>query len=102
MLLFNYYDKVENKLNFIIDNEEKILKTASIIFKYNLDVNNYSMLLNNIRTNIENYKRLLETKRIQERNQSNAGFVNITQLLLALVIILVFSFCIAYLIFNIR
>ncbi|MBQ6495143.1 MAG: hypothetical protein IJI49_03985 [Bacilli bacterium] len=101
-LIFNYYDKVEKKLTFIINNEEKILKIASTIFKYHLDINTYNMLLNNIKTNIENYKRLLTTKEIQERNQSNAGFVNIAQLLLALIIILVFSFCIAYLLFNIK
>lgn len=101
-LIFNYYDKVKEKLTFLINNEDKIIKIASIIFKYNLDINTYNMLLNNIRTNIENYKRLITTKEIQERNASNAGFVNIAQLLLALIIILVFSFCIAYLLFNVR
>ncbi len=101
-LLYNYYDKVKDKINFILNNEEKILQTASIIFKYNVDINTYSMLMNNIITNINNYKRILATKELQERNQANAGFVNIVQLLVALLVIIAFSICIAYLLYNIK
>ncbi len=101
-LFFNYYDKIEKKINYILNNEEKILQTASVIFKYNVDVNTYNMLINNLITNINNFKRLISTKQIQEKNQSNAGFVNVIQLLLALIIIIAFSVCIAYLLYNIK
>ena len=101
-LFYNYYDKIKNKVDFILNNEERILQTASIIFKYNVDINTYSMLMNNIITNINTFKRIITTKELQERNQSNAGFVNIAQLLLALLIIIAFSICIAYLLYNIN
>ena len=90
------------KLSFIINNEEKILDTASVIFKYNVDITTYNMLMNNLITNINNFKRLLSTKEIQERNENNAGFVNIAQLFIALIIIIAFSICIAYLLYNIK
>ena len=101
-IIFNYYDKIEKKLTFILNNEERILNTASIIFKYNVDITTYNMLMNNLITNINNFKRLLSTKEIQERNQNNAGFVNIAQLFIALIIIIAFSICIAYLLYNIK
>ena len=101
-LFYNYYDKIKNKVEFIINNEEKVLKTASTIFKYNVELNIYNMLMNNINTNINHFKRVLQTKEIQERNQNNAGYVNIVQLLLALIIIVAFSIGIAYLLYNIK
>ena len=101
-LIFNYYNKIEKRINYILNNEERILQTASTIFKYNVDIIYYNMLMNNIITNINNIKRLVSTKKIQEQNQNNAGFVNIVQLLLALLIIIAFSICIAYLLYNIN
>ena len=101
-LIFNYYNKIEKRINYILNNEERILQTASTIFKYNVDIIYYNMLMNNVITNINNIKRLVSTKKIQEQNQNNAGFVNIVQLLLALLIIIAFSICIAYLLYNIN
>ena len=100
-LFYNYYDKIKNKVDFILNNEERILQTASNIFKYNVDINTYNMLMNNISTNIEYFKRVIQTKELQERNQNNAGYVNIIQLFLALIILVAFSIGIAYLLYNI-
>ena len=101
-LFYNYYEKIKNKVEYILNNEEIIKQTASTIFKYNVDLNIYNMLMNNITTNIDYFKRILQTKEIQERNQNNAGYVNIIQLFLALLIIVGFSVGIAYLLFNIK
>ena len=61
------------------------------------------MLMNNIITNINYFQKIIETKKLQEQNNSgNAGYVNIIQLVIALIIILLFSVGIAYLLYNIR
>ena len=60
------------------------------------------MLLKNINTNINYFQKILETKKLQEQNKNNAGYVNIIQLLIALVIMILFSVGIAYLLYNIK
>ena len=99
-LFYNYYDKIKNKVDYILNNKEKILKTASIIFKYNLDLNTYNMVFNNLITTINYFERLLNEKSIIERNQQNAGYADVFHIILALGIVFVFSFIIAYLLFN--
>ena len=101
-LFYNYYDKISKKVEFILNNKEKIIKTASTIFKYNVDINTYNMLMKNIITNINYFERIIQTKKIQEENKNNAGYVNIVQLLIALIIIMLFSVGIAYLLYNIK
>ena len=101
-LCYNYYDKIKNKLEFILNNKEKILKTASTIFKYNLDLNTYNMLMNNLITNINYFERLIKEKKIVEQNQNNAGYVDALHMLIALGIIIAFSVCIAYLLYCIK
>lgn len=101
-LFYNYYDKISKKVEFILANKEKIINTASTIFKYNVDINTYNMLMKNIITNINYFERIIESKRLQEQNKNNAGYVNIVQLLIALIIILLFSVGIAYLLYNIN
>lgn len=101
-LFYNYYDKISKKVEFILSNKGKIINTASTIFKYNVDINTYNMLMKNIITNINYFERIIESKRLQEQNKNNAGYVNIVQLLIALIIILLFSVGIAYLLYNIN
>ena len=101
-LFYNYYDKISKKVEFILANKGKIINTASTIFKYNVDINTYNMLMKNIITNINYFERIIESKRLQEQNKNNAGYVNIVQLLIALIIILLFSVGIAYLLYNIN
>lgn len=101
-LFYNYYDKIKNKVEYILNNREKVLITASNILKYNLDINTYNMIMNNIITTINYFDRLIKEKTLVEKNTSNAGFVNIVQMILALGIIIVFSICIAYLLYCIK
>lgn len=101
-LFYNYYDKIKEKVNYILSNKDKILKTASTIFKYNLDINTYSMVMNNLITNINYFERILKEKAIIERNEKNAGYVDAVHMIIALVIIIAFSVCIAYLLYNIE
>ncbi|MEE3343592.1 MAG: hypothetical protein VZS44_05840 [Bacilli bacterium] len=99
-LFYNYYDKIEKKVTYILNNKDKILNTASMIFKYNLDLNSYNMLINNIVTNINYFERILNEKAIIERNQQNAGYADIFHIVLALGIVFAFSFIIAFLLFT--
>lgn len=101
-LFYNYYDKIKNKVEFILGNKEKILQTASTIFKYNVDLNTYNMLMNNLITNINYFERLIKEKKLVEQNQANAGYVDALHILIALGIIIAFSVCIAYLLYCIK
>ena len=99
-LFYNYYYKIKNKVDFILNNKEKVLKSASMIFKYNLDLNNYNMIFNNLVTTINYFERLLDEKAIIERNQQNAGYADVFHIILTLGIVFAFSFIIAYLLFT--
>lgn len=101
-LFYNYYDKIKDKVEYILNNKEKVLKTSSTILKYNVDINTYNMLMNNIITNINYFERILKEKKIIEQNKNNAGYVNIAQMVIALGIVIFFSICIAYLLYCIK
>lgn len=101
-LFYNYYDKIKDKVEYILNNKEKVLKTSSTILKYNVDINTYNMLMNNIITNINYFERILKEKKIIEQNKNNAGYVNIAQMVIALGIVIFFSICIAYLLYYIK
>lgn len=101
-LFYNYYDKIKEKVEYILKNKDKILRTASMIFKYNLDLNTYSMVMNNLITNINYFERLIKEKAIVTQNNKNAGYVDIVHMLIALSIIIVFSIAIAYLLYNLK
>lgn len=101
-LFYNYYDKIKNKVEYILNNKETVLRTTSTILKYNLDMNTYNMIMNNIITNINYFERLIKEKSIIERNQNNAGYVDALHMLIALGIIIAFSICIAYLLYCIK
>ena len=99
-LFYNYYDKIKNRVKTILDNKEKYMKNIDIILKYNVDVTNYNMMMNNIVTNINYFERLNNEKSLI-RNNSNAGYVSIVQLLVGLGIIMVFSVFIGYLLYTV-
>lgn len=100
-LFYNYYDKIKDKVEDILKNKEKYLKTIDIILKYNVDINNYHMLKNNIKTNINYFERLNKERTLPITN-NNAGYVNIAQLIVGLIVIIAFSVCIAYLLYSIK
>lgn len=100
-LFYNYYDKIKDKVEQILANKNKYIQNIDIILKYNVDINNYNMIMNNIITNITYFERLNKEKSITTNN-SNAGYVNAIQLIIGLGIIIAFSICIAYLLYNMR
>ncbi len=100
-LFYNYYDKISNRVEGILKNKEKYLKNIDLILKYNVDINNYNMLTNNIITNLNYFERLNKERTIVRTN-NNAGYVNIVQMLIGLGIIIIFSVCIAYLLYCIK
>lgn len=100
-LFYNYYDKIKDKVEEILKNKDRYLKTIDIILKYNVDINNYNMLKNNIQINMNYFDRLNKERTLPMTN-NNAGYVNIVQLLVGLMIIIGFSICIAYLLYNIK
>ena len=100
-LFYNYYEKIKNRIDDLLQNKEKYLKNIDIILKYNVDINNYSMLSNNITTNYNYFERLNKERTLVTTNK-NAGYVNIVQLLIGLLIIIGFSVCIAYLLYSIK
>ena len=101
-LCYNYYDKIQNKLNFLLSNYKKILVTSSNILKYNVDINIYNMLMNNIITNLNYFDKVLKEKAIVDRNKTSAGYADIFHIILALGIIVAFSVVIAYLLYSIK
>lgn len=98
-LFYDYYDKIQDRVNYILDNKGKYLNNIDIILKYNLDYTNYSMLLNNIISNLNYFERLIKEKTIVSRNASNAGFVNIVQMVFGMLVLIGFSVFIGYLLF---
>lgn len=100
-LFYNYYDKIKERVEDILTNKEKYIQNIDIILKYNVDMNNYNMIMNNFVTNI-NYFERLNNERILVKNNSNAGYVNAIQMLVGLGIIIAFSICIAYLLYCIK
>lgn len=100
-LCYNYYDKIKDKLNQILDNKSKYLQNIDIILKYNLDINNYNMIMNNIITNLNYLERLSRERTLVDNNKS-AGYVNAVQMIIGLGIIIAFSVCIAYLLYCIK
>ena len=101
-LFYNYYDKIKDKVTMILNSKEQYLKIIDIILKYNLDINNYLMLKNNITTNLNYFERLNKERTIPINNSNNAGYVSIVQLIIGLIIIIAFSVCIAYLLYSIK
>lgn len=100
-LFYNYYDKIQDRITKILENKNKYIQNIDIILKYNLDLNSYNMMLNNIITNL-NYFERLNKERTLVTNNSNAGYVNAIQMIIGLGIIIVFSVCIAYLLYSFR
>lgn len=101
-LFYNYYDKIIDRVNKILENKNAYLNNIDLILKYNVDYAHYNMLINNIITNLNYFERLKKEREIVIKNNSNAGYVNALQLILGLVIICVFSFFIGYLLFTIQ
>ena len=100
-LFYNYYDKIKDRVNQILENKNRYLQNIDVILKYNVDINNYNMLMNNMITNI-NYFERLNKERMISKNNSNAGYVNAIQMVVGLAIIIAFSICIAYLLYCIK
>lgn len=100
-LFYNYYDKIKERVEILLNNKTKYLQNIDVILKYNVDLNNYNMLMNNIITNLNYLERLNNERTLIIKNSSNAGFVNIVQMVIGLGIIIVFSFCIGYLLYCI-
>lgn len=98
-LFNNYYDKIKDKINYILKNKDKILKNIDIIAKYNLNSTTYTMLINNITTNLNYFERLNREKNLAIQNQ-NAGFIDIITMGIVLLIIVAFSVAIAYLLYS--
>lgn len=99
-LFYNYYDKIKTRITDILTNKDKYIKNIDIILKYNVDLSNYNMMINNIITNI-NYFERLNTEKSLVQNNNNAGYVNIVQLVIGLLIIMGFSVFIGYLLYTI-
>jgi len=100
-LFYNYYDKIKDRVSALLENKNNYLKNTDIILKYNVDLNNYNMIMNNIITNINYFERLNKEKTLVSNN-GNAGYVNAIQMIIGLVVIIGFSICIAYLLYSIR
>ena len=99
-LFYNYYDKIKDRVNKILEHKNKYIQNIDIILKYNLDLGNYNMLMNNMITNLNYFERLNKERSVVTNN--NAGYVNIGQLVIGLIIICAFSFCIGYLLYCIK
>ena len=97
-LFYNYYDKIKNRVTKLLEKKEKYLQNIDIILKYNVDIGNYNMIINNIITNINYFERLNKEKTMIVNNNS-AGYVNAIQMIIGLAIIIAFSFCIGYLLY---
>ena len=100
-LFYNYYDKIQGRVEDLFKNKDRYLKNIDVILKYNVNLTNYNMLSNNINTNL-NYFERLNKERTFVRNNNNAGYVSLVQLLVGLIIIILFSVCIAYLLYHIK
>lgn len=100
-LFYNYYDKIKDRVEKILSKKDRYLRNIDIILKYNLDLGNYNMMLNNMITNL-NYFERLNKEQSMVTNNKNAGYVNIIQMIIGLVIIAAFSVCIGYLLYCIK
>ena len=101
-LFYNYYDKIKDRVDRIINKKDKYLQNIDIILKYNLDLSNYNMVLNNIITNLNYFERLNRERSRLETSSSSSGYVNIIQMIIGLIIIAIFSVCIGYLLYCIK
>lgn len=101
-LFYNYYDKIKERIDKILENKNTYLQNIDIILKHNVDINNYNIIMNNIITNLNYFERLNQERKIVTQNKNNAGFVNIIQMVLGLGIIILFSICIAYLLYCMK
>ena len=100
-LFYNYYDKIEGRITNLLQNKERYIKNIDMILKYNVDINNYKMLTNNIITNLNYFERLNKERTLVKTN-TNAGYVNIVQMIVGLAIVIGFSICIAYLLYCMK
>ena len=101
-LFYNYYDKIKDRVDSILNKKDKYLQNIDIILKYNLDLSNYNMVLNNIITNLNYFERLNRERSRLETSSSSSGYVNIIQMIIGLIIIAIFSVCIGYLLYCIK
>lgn len=99
-LFYNYYDKIKDKVEYLLNRKEKVLQMSSMILRYNVDIGTYNMIMDNIITNLNYFEKLLQEKAIMEKNKQNAGYVDALHMLIALAIIIAFSICIAYLLYS--
>lgn len=98
-LFYNYYDKIKDRVFIILNNKNKYLNNIDMILKYNVSYDNYNMLLNNIISNLNYFERLIKEKEFINNNSNNAGFVNVLQMLIGMLILVGFSVAIGYLLF---
>ena len=101
-LFYNYYPKIKTRVENLLANKTKYLQNIDIILKYNLDLTNYNMIMNNIIANFNYFERLNNEITIVKKNQKDAGFVNVLQMTIGLVIICIFSFFLGYLLFKMQ
>jgi len=101
-LFYNYYPKIKTRVEKLLENKNNYLKNIDIILKYNLDLTNYNMVMNNIIANFNYYERLNNEIQVVQKNQKDAGFVNVLQITIGLIIICIFSFFIGYLLFKMQ
>ena len=100
-LFYNYYDKIEERITNLLQNKERYIKNIDMILKYNVNIYNYRMLTNNIVTNLNYFERLNKERTLVKSN-TNAGYVNIVQMIIGLAIVIGFSICIAYLLYCMK
>ena len=100
-LFYNYYDKIKDRVEYLLNNKQKILLNISNILKHNLEYNNYAMVMNNIITNINYFSKIIQEKELIEKQKTSAGYVNIVQTVVSLFIIIIISFVIGYLLYTI-
>lgn len=101
-LFYNYHDKIKDRIEKLLENKNKYLQNIDIILKYNLELTNYEMILNNIIANFNYFERLNKEIEIIKKNKENAGFANVLQITIGLIIISAFSVLIGYLLFKMQ
>lgn len=101
-LFYNCYDKIKDRVTKLLNNKTKYLQNIDIILKYNLDLSHYNMMMNNVVANFNYFEKLNNEINIINQNKENAGFVNILQMAIGLVIIGIFSFFLGYLLFKMQ
>ena len=93
-LFDDFYDKVKNKVEFIVNNKQKLINNIDIIAKQNLDLDTYNDLMQKIINNLSYIEKKYNEKNNIESNE-NAGFINILQMVTILSIITIISIAIA-------